>query len=144
MKPTSKLIIYSFLFLTTSIFAQLGGKIYSAEEADNIYGKVDYSVNLSASQIVKILDKTNNVIMFKFVNNDLLILGDGRKTLYAKKFTPLTKSEKLSAFKKSTFVEFLNKSEDDLVRVELRGKVLTLTKGAYTLEYSMPCPPYCD
>lgn len=137
------LIIMLFAFCSLTL-SQIGGKIYLAEEANQLYGKVDFSVNLNAELFVKILNKTDNRIMFKFIDNELFVFGDGRKVLYANSFKPISKSMVLHSFDVSIFKRFMEKNSENNISVELRGKVLTLTKGNYTLEYATPCPPFCD
>ncbi len=33
---------------------------------------------------------------------------------------------------------------DNDVLVEMRGDVMTVAHGNYLMEFSIPCPPYCD
>jgi hypothetical protein len=46
-------------------------------------------------------------------------------------------------FSVSIINELLEKGKNTLSTIEIRGDVLSITNGIYTLEFSTICPPFC-
>ncbi len=135
------LFFYVFLFSSVS-FSQAVGKIYSREEANNLFGNVIDSTSISLCDLISAINQTQNYVMFQIINGELIILGDGRKVLY-----PVGKivdpKEVFALFSKSKVIELLCLSSGNTVAVEKRQNHLTVTFGLNTLEFGEPCPPIC-
>ena len=77
---------YVIIFLILISFIKITGQsevgvIYSRSDAQDIFGKVDFSIGMNTDEIKQILSSTSKVIMFKIYNQKLVILGDERKVL---------------------------------------------------------------
>lgn len=140
---------YVIIFLILISFIKITGQsevgvIYSRNDAQDIFGKVDYSIGMNTDEIKKILSSTSKVIMFKIYNQKLVILGDERKVLLNQSTYNINNVDEFRLFSKSKLEELLMKSLDKYTFIELRNGVLTISNNAYTLEDSWPCPPYCE
>jgi hypothetical protein len=77
------------------------------------------------------------------VPKTFIILGEGRKVLSPPNF-PIDAAAAFKMFSVSLVRELLLKGQDEMTRVEKRKDVLSITNGAYTLELSVACPPFCN
>lgn len=140
----SKVLFVFFYILFTSVigYSQTIGKIFSKEEANNLFGNVIESVSINKSDLISVLNQTQNYIMFQLNGGELIILGDGRNVL-----SPIGKivssNEVFALFSKSKVAELVNLGSGYTVIVEKRLNHLTMTFGLFTLEESMWCPPFC-
>lgn len=140
---------YVIIFLILISFIKITGQsevgvIYSRNDAQDIFGKVDYSIGMNTDEIKKILSSTSKVIMFKIYNQKLVILGDERKVLLNQSTYNINNVDEFRLFTKSKLEELLMKGLDKYTFIELRNGVLTISNNAYTLEDSVPCPPFCE
>ena len=135
------LFFYIFLFSTVS-FSQTVGKIFSQEEANNLFGNVIESAPISLCDLISTINQTQNYVMFQIINGELIILGEGRKVLYPAGKT-VDPKEVFALYSKSKVVELLCSSSGNMVAVEKRESHLTVTFGLNTLEESWPCPTNC-
>lgn len=130
------------IILSTNLIGQEYGKIFSVNEANNLFGEVLKSKEISVEKLNQLLQNTNSVIMFRLSNNQLTILGDNRSLLFST--TSYSENNELfNMFSKNMVKEFLQRSNGENVSVEKRKKVLTLTSGSVTLELAVGCPPLC-
>ena len=83
-----------------------------------------------------------NDIMFKLVNGNLIVLGEGRKVLYPEE-TVVSDSDVFARFSSSKASELLSTGVDDNVYVEQRGDTTTINYGDNILEDGVNCPPIC-
>ena len=139
---------YVIIFLILISFIKITGQsevgvIYSRNDAQDIFGKVDYSIGMNTDEIKQILSSTIKVIMFKIYNQKLVILGDERKVLLNQSTYNINNVDEFRLFSKSKLEELLMKGLDKYTFIELRNGVLTISNNAYTLEDSVPCPPFC-
>ena len=141
---TFKFVFLAILFSINLCWSQtLVGKIYTKDEATNIYGPVSTSVQISSSNLNSLTDNTTNYMMFRINNGNLVILGDQRKVLYPAGaiINPL---DEMRLFSVSLVKKIIIDGNDSITKIEIRNNnVLTITNGNYTLEYSWPCPPTC-
>ena len=119
------------------------GKLYTKLDADNIYGPVSSSVQISTGLLNNFASSTTNFIMFRINNGNLIILGDQRKPLYPSA-SVVSQTDEMRVFSVSLVKKLLQDGNNINTSIEIRNNnVLTLTNGNSTLEYSAPCPPYC-
>lgn len=140
---------YVIIFLILISFIKITGQsevgvIYSRSDAQDIFGKVDFSIGMNTDEIKQILSSTSKVIMFKIYNQKLVILGDERKVLLNQSTYNINNVDEFRLFSKSKLEELLMKGLDKYTFIELRNGVLTISNNAYTLEDSFPCPPLCN
>ncbi|MBK7980263.1 MAG: hypothetical protein IPK06_09775 [Ignavibacteriae bacterium] len=81
--------------------------------------------------------------MFKLENDKLTVLGDQRKVISPNTIA-IESSEVFHMYSKSKVIEILIKGGNTQTYFENRKNVFSITNGNYTLEYSTPCPPYCN
>ena len=153
MKPTiSNPFFYFFALLTLTLclsnnsFAQkdIGevGVIYSKAEADQLYGPVLISKSIDTKTLLNVLQKVNLYVMFGFKNNNFVITNEFRQVLVSNGIS-ISTDDVLSFYSISKVQELLNLGKDNTTFIEQRSEKLTITNGAYTLEFSSMCPPFC-
>ncbi|MBI1936680.1 MAG: hypothetical protein HYS25_01005 [Ignavibacteriales bacterium] len=138
-------IFLSFLLsviICSTILPQEIGKIFTAKEADILFGEVTEENAIAREEFISIISKTNNKIMFAIEQNYPFILSDSRAIINPGKNT--FSFERMFLFSKSKVVELLNKDFSDFILIQKRGaNTLTITNGMYTLDLAQPCPPDC-
>ena len=141
-----KISCYLFFIIANLVFTSINGqeigKIYSKTEADSLFGNVIESKSVSAGTLENALKKTNNYVMFKLSKDMLTILGDNR-TLIFSDTSYSENNDVFSVLSKSKVLELISLSKDVTCFMENRAKTFTITKGNYTLDLILPCPPVC-
>ena len=127
------------------------GKFYDKSDADKIFGHVRKSVNINVSDLEEAIGKGKTYIFLTIKNGAVVIRDENRKSL--SRDSEKLRADELVYFlskgliqnllktKKTAFQ--LRKGAADVVSVELRESVLSLTYGETTLEGALPCPPFC-
>ena len=166
MKKHVSLFLFIFLsaaFLAGSINAQgkygVVGKKFKKQEADALFGKVITSVKVNKVALQYAVGRAGDYIYFKVKNNRAFVLNDKRVSILNEtdSFNPkerlssvtsgipaLPANEVVYALSKSTVAEFLNSSTSDVITIENRAEVLSISDGEIVLEKSVPCPPWCE
>ena len=145
MKVYNKAIAFLFLFIlisTKASFGQTYGEIFTNTEANQKFGPVTSSITITSTQLQDFLNKTNNVLMFKAKDGNLIVLGDGRRPIYPSSAAAAA-TDVFKAYSKSVISELLNKGGSGSVNIEMRSGTLTITDGDFTLEMGVFCPPLC-
>lgn len=119
------------------------GDIISNESANEEFGTASLSASISSDQLQSIALKTQNLLMFKFLNEKLIILGDDRKPLYPEGAVIAADIE-FKVYSKAKVLELIQTGGDDNNFIQLRTNTLTITNGDYTLEFGSLCPPWCS
>lgn len=149
MKNLNRILFVSLgllLLISVSINAQNAdtkiGEIFSKASADQQYGPVLESVTIPTSTLEDLMAKSDKILMFKFVDNEIYILNDKREVIY-----PAGKSidadAKLAVYSISVINELISTGDQPMIQVEQRNAVLSITSGIQTLEASAWCPPLC-
>ena len=149
MKNLNRILFVSLgllLLISVSINAQNAdtkiGEIFSKASADQQYGPVLESVTIPTSTLEDLMAKSEKILMFKFVDNEIYILNDKREVIY-----PAGKSidadAKLAVYSISVINELISTGDQPMIQVEQRNAVLSITSGIQTLEASAWCPPLC-
>lgn len=133
-----------FLLLSGLTFSQqVVGKIYSKQEADNLYGSVLSSVPIKSITLTGLLSNSTNDIMFRIVNGSANIVDNYRHPLYSGNFT-VSPNDVYRVFSISLVYKLLQDGNSPVTYIESRNNgVVSITNGVYTLEYGNTCPPYC-
>lgn len=118
------------------------GKIISKETADQDFGRPTFSVLMSSEQLQGLASKTTNLLMFDFIDERLIILGDDRNLLYpdGAHFLP---EDVFKVYSKEKVLELMETGGESDNFVEIRTDNVTITNGDYTLEFGTFCPPWC-
>lgn len=119
------------------------GKIFSKEEADQLFGKVIGSVQITKAELKKALASAKDYVLFTVKNNRALVMNEKKQSLTMEKVA-LAADEVAHIYSKSKVEEFLSSSKTETIYVERRAEVLSLTSGLMTLEGAWICPPFCD
>lgn len=135
-------LVNTFSFAQTD--TKVAGKVFPHSEAEKLFGPVQTSVKLPVELLKDQLRKVDDYIMFKVINNDVAITDKSRNTLRAAKGVRLGKSAVMHKYSKRVVEDLLSKGKADYVFFEKRNEVLTVTNGAFTMEFSTLCPPMCD
>ena len=118
------------------------GKLFKKSEADALFGAVTASAAVNSVDLAALIDQAGNDIMFKLVNGNLIVLGEGRKVLYPEGAV-VSDSDVFARFSSSKASELLSTGVDDNVYVEQRGDTTTINYGDNILEDGVNCPPIC-
>ncbi|OGU35552.1 MAG: hypothetical protein A2068_02160 [Ignavibacteria bacterium GWB2_35_6b] len=117
------------------------GKIFTKEDAEELFGKVIKSVDMSTDEAINLLAKTDRYMMFNFVNDELIILNRNRKTIHGN-YQPKS-SEVFHVYRTSVFEELLAKYPNNKISFQLREKKFSVENGNFVMEMTDPCPPFC-
>ena len=134
------------------------GKLYTYEEGLKLYGPAIESVEIATADLVSMLDKCENYMMFTIKNHELIITNDYRQVLTRHKIQltsnkPTQKTgnndiidddEVLNVFSKSAILKMVESTGSKTISFDKREKVYTIGIGDIILfEMSIPCPPFC-
>lgn len=119
------------------------GEIIPRETANENFGLASFSVSIPSEQMQEIASKTENLLMFKFMEDNLIILGDNRKPLYPEGVS-IASDDIFKVYSKAKVLELLESGGTVNNYIELRTDKITITNGEYTLEFGSLCPPWCS
>jgi hypothetical protein len=119
------------------------GEIIPKETANEDFGMASFSSLMSSAQIKSIASKTQNLLMFNFIDDKLIILGDYRKPLYPERII-ISADTIFKVYSKAKVLELISTGGNDNNFIELRADKITITNGDYTLEFGSLCPPWCS
>lgn len=119
------------------------GKIISKETADQDFGRPTFSVLMSSEQLQGLASKTTNLLMFNFIDERLIILGDDRNPLYPDGAHVPPETE-FKVYSREKVLELMETGGESDTFVEIRTDNVTITNGDYTLEFGAFCPPWCS
>lgn len=145
MRKLLPLIVLITLIYTAGISAQsknlIIGKIFTKQQANELYGPVITSVQISKDQLRAAVAKAKNYVLFAIKDGKAFIM-DERKVSLTGDLSFLSYSEKANVLSKSVVEKFLS-SSSDAVTLEQRATVFTVSSSESTTEGSYPCPPLC-
>lgn len=119
------------------------GEIISKTTADQNFGEATTSQTMSTDLLQSLADQTVNLLMFNIIDDRIIVLGDNRKPLYPDGYTP-PPDRIFRVYSKAKVLELIESGGDNNSFVEIRGNIITVTNGDYTLEYGALCPPWCS
>ena len=121
----------------------MAGRIISQPEADAQFGPAIESVTFDPFKLKTIIEAAGSVAMFRLVDGNAAILGEGRKSLYPDSSALIPAEDVYHLYSCSLLLELIEKGSGAPVCLENRKEVFSLTCGANTLEYGTLCPPIC-
>ena len=136
------MLLVIFLACASQSFSQTFGKIFTNEEADNMFGKVLQSRPIPTQLVQELLNQTNNYIMFRIENNRVIVLDNKRNVLFPEGVL-INSQDVFTVYAVQVLTELLNLGNSSEVKVEKRSEVLSITSGGYTMEVGVFCPPFC-
>src|SRR4030042_4457518 len=131
-----KIIFLSFLFLSlgTLINAQtVAGKIISGIEAEQLFGKPEYSTEMSSSRLADYVRSSS--MLFLYMTQEILVITNEKKEILFPEGYTLTGKELFHVYSSSVVNELLKKNSGDTIFIEMRKNVLTITNGDSTMEF---------
>ncbi len=138
--------LFSLFLLISSSYSQAQGtvgKIYSKDQADQLFGPVLNSQTINAHALQALATKCPQYIMFNIVNGQLYILNANRTVLYGPSAHAVNPAQVFHFCSASMILNLIQTSGATSISVEQRQNNLTVTAGSYTLEDFMTCPPTC-
>ena len=143
-KCFNTIILISLFVLATysTCFSQVHGKIFTKSEANQRFGPVLVSVSVPTGDLQGMLNKTGNYIMFKIVNNSVIVLNNNRNVIFPQGKS-INAQEVFSLYSVSVLNDLLSRGDDTVIYVEQRSEVLSITYGGSTMEVGAFCPPFC-
>ena len=143
MRKFQAILISIFIFCSISYSQNIAGKIYTNAEANSLFGPVIKSVTISSIEINNLIFQTTNYLMFRILNGNLTILGDKRKVLYPVNAV-IGEQDVYRYLSVSLIQKIIKDGNCPIMYIEIRNnEILTITNGAYTLENTVLCPPFC-
>ena len=142
MKTTFKLFLLIVILGNFYLNAQEVGVIFTKSEADQKFGEVIDTTEISSAQLTEFLNKTGNYLLFKIANKNLYILDESRNPLYPSNLS-IDPEDVYELFSVSKVEELLKQGESKQTFFEKRKNVFSITNANYTLEQGALCPPWC-
>jgi hypothetical protein len=127
--------LYSFSF------AQ--GKLFTKEEANELFGPVLRSVEISVPVVHNLINQTNSRLMFRVAGNQAIILDENRNVLHPAGVV-IKPQDVFSVYSTAVLNELLSSGNGGSVNIEQRREVLSITFGVMTMEVGAFCPPFCS
>ena len=118
------------------------GEIFSAESANQNFGPVQNSIQLPVSIIKPLLSITGTSIMFKIINNNVVILDSHRNVIYPQS-QPVDPDVVFSLYTTNILKSLLEQGSEKNIEVQERSSVLSIGYGDKVMEMSTLCPPDC-
>ena len=118
------------------------GEIFSAESANQNFGPVQNSIQLPVSIIKPLLSITGTSIMFKIINNQVVILDSHRNVIYPQS-QPVDPDVVFSLYTTNILKSLLEQGSEQNIEVQERSSVLSIGYGDKVMEMSTLCPPDC-
>lgn len=138
------LILIALISVTTNAQGKLGfvGKIFNKQEANVLFGDIKSSTNLTPNVLKQALLLSKDYV-FIVVRNGRISFANEKKQVLAGDLQPISTTETVYIFGKDKVAEFVSLIGNSPIQVEQRNATLTITASDYTLEFALPCPPFC-
>ncbi|MBX3009510.1 MAG: hypothetical protein KF816_15925 [Melioribacteraceae bacterium] len=162
------LLIISF-GLTTQSAAQKSeriGKIFKKAEAHALFGRVFGTAEISKADLLKAVKKAGKYMYFNLKNGKPVVVDAKRRSLIDNSIginehsistsinsnsigefrtpeTSINENEIYAVYSTEVVEEFLALDDLQVVLIERRGGVISLSTENNVLEMSTMCPPYC-
>lgn len=134
-------LLVSLIIIPNSL-AQTYGELFSKQEADEKFGPVIQSVTISKPTLKEFLTQTNNYIMFKVLDNKVIIL-DAKRNVIFPRGEIINSTDIFTMYSVSVVNELLFMGNEEKVYIEQRSEVLSVSSGEFTMEVGTLCPPFC-
>jgi hypothetical protein len=135
------LLFVLILFLSTEFYPQSVGKIIFSAEADSLFGLPVEAYKIDSSELSRYATQSTH-LFFHIQNGNLLVLDKNKKILFPQNHL-LNGTEVFHVFSADMIEDIISRGSDEVLFIEKRKEVLTITNNGYTMEYSFLCPPFC-
>ena len=141
LRSTLFSIFISLVIISTSL-AQTYGQLFAKQEADEKFGLVLQSIDISRSTFESFLTQTSNYIMFKVKDKKAIVLDNKRNVIYPEGVL-INSNDTFTMYSVFVVNELLSKGNEKTVHIEQRSEVLSISSGGFTMEIGALCPPIC-
>ncbi|KAB2846023.1 MAG: hypothetical protein F9K45_02735 [Melioribacteraceae bacterium] len=117
------------------------GKLFTKEEAEREFGPVTFSLQMNSGEVRNLISASPEKIMFKFVDDNLIVLNNNRQVIYGT--FDVQSTDVFHNISASVLNDLLLQGGQDITKFQMRGEIFSIENGLTVLEYSEPCPPYC-
>lgn len=124
-------------------FSQASGKIISNAEADSIFGLPDFLLQMNTGLFSEFSRASDNKMRFGYDGQQLIITDENGNVLFPESYR-LNEDFVLTVFDVSLLDDLIQLGQSDVLSFEDRPEHLTISNGSYTLQFGVPCPPYCE
>lgn len=139
--------LYSFILLliisSITLNAQEYGKIYSADEANILFGDVLHVTKINKDDLMNLSKASTDVMLFQFISNECYIFNETKTKVFGEERS-ITTPQTFYVYSTSKVKELIEKADSDMLYLEKRERHLTISGGNYTLEKAVDCPPFCN
>ncbi|MGE5435590.1 MAG: hypothetical protein ACM3O3_00055 [Syntrophothermus sp.] len=136
------LLVLFLISVSTFTYGQVG-KIFSKEQADQLYGPVRYSFKFNNTKMFDFAKWSKKYLMFKIKDNKLTVANDERFVIYPEG-TNQKSTDSFLYYSVSMIDKLIVEGQDSTTSIELRDNgIISITNGSYTLETATLCPPVC-
>jgi len=118
------------------------GEIYSIQAANQDFGPVQNSIQLAVVELKPLLNITGASIMFKIINNQVVILDSQRRVIYPQAFI-INPEEVFTLYTTSVLESLLDQGSGQDIEVQQRTSVLSIGYSDKVMETGTNCPPNC-
>ena len=118
------------------------GEVFSKAKADSLFGLVTNSKSINKKSLQLMAAGCDNYILVNLVDSIVVVLNERKELLYETPFN-YQESDTMHVFSIEKLFKLLSKENDGIVTFQQRDIVFTISKGAFVLEWSNPCPPHC-
>ncbi len=119
------------------------GEIYSTQAANQNFGPVQNSIQLPVSEVKPLFGITGTSIMFKIINNQVVILDSNRNVIYPSSYS-VDADVVFTLYTTSILKNLLDQGSGQNIEVQERTSVLSVGYGDKVLETGALCPPNCS
>ncbi len=120
------------------------GQIFSAQGANQNFGPVQNSIQIPVSVVKPLLGTCGTSIMFKVINNQVIVLDSHRNVIYPPSSSPISSAVVFSLYTTSVLKSLLDQGSGQNIEVQERTSVLSIGYGDKVMEVSTLCPPTCS
>lgn len=135
------------VILVNFAFAQEIGKIFDNKDVPGLFGEKTAEVKIEAENIRKAILETGEHLLFKVLDNDVVICNTSLKILYSKNKIESVDPEWIYKLVSTSVLERLLDSQkvfsDKYVYFETREKATVVRYEEQSLDQIINCPPFC-
>lgn len=136
------LLVFFLILVSTFSYGQVG-KIFTKEQANELYGPVRYSFKFHNTKMFEFAKWSKKYLMFRIKDNKLTVANDERFVIYPEG-TNEKSTDPFLYYSISMIDKITVEGQDSTTSVELRDNgIISITNGNYTLETATNCPPFC-
>ena len=135
-------VLFLFLVFSNNVFGQIYGKLFTAQEANTLFGPVLSSVKVPTEEVKSMMKETKNILLFRINGAKVEYVNNERINIFDKTIN-YDKSIVFKVVSLAVLEDLFIKGNKAETYFEIRKDVVSITNGAVTLERMTGCPPFC-